>query len=1063
MDISAARSGRRPTKLIALLGLVVVAIGCGGGGSDSKGPKVDASQVDCDGGTCAEIAFTSDDGFGFANWGGEKYPDDSFGVNEMVALYGPEQVCEEYKDDYCVMNPGATQRMTELNTMLQSGRCEGMVVLAGRLKLGLNSIADIRPDAPVVADLEPEDPYLLDLISYWWGTQFGENVMKSAATFRKLPPSELALEMAAGIQAKAGYSLGLYSNGRGHAVLPVAVRKEESGLYSVDVYDGNAIGEVRTLTIDPSTETWTYKFGATNADVETSTWTGTTGSLDLTPMSSREDQALCETCSDANGAQRGSAPVRVSAIPKGSSTLSLTLETDGGGEVEIGANGATTDIEGAIVQESRDGDALGTTVLLPAGTDGIRLSAATEGDAANGALITLVRPGNSPIQVDLQPGGSEARTGDTVITVDAATDGASIAAGSGTTVNTSIATDSQAINVSVAENQQLEMVRTAGADAASQGVRVVVKEGDEVVVARTIEATTVASSTSISTVGGATDIRTVVIERTAVSNATALTDIATKNAATRVDAPISRGATTTTTSTTTIVDQVKGGVDVTSGLETFGATVEGDIISLAWDPLPLNYVSGIIIEVADSKGTYREVARRSPDKTSYKIAGLEQGEYRVRLRVETVGADVYSKVATVTVEKTVETVVVPGVVVAEAKMADTLKVSWTTTSTKGLVGFTVWGESVQGKFELYRAPIDERDYTRAAIPGLENVWVVARYSSGETSKSAVIKVGDPLPKADTIEVTASATLEDSQVTVRWTTSSTASLSKWVVWVRDVDADKATAIATRPAADRSFEFPRPAGNLEVYVVGDFASIGNVKSSIAKVPAGAAAPTTSSTSTVPKSTTTVAPDPVFTLRATVGVDQRVNLEWDDPTKSVTKWEVLIDGRTVATVGGNSTAYVLAVDPGSRKVAVRADIGGRFIASNVVTVDVGGAPPGTTTTSTASSSTTSPAPKKDDGTTSSSSTPLTTTTPTTAPGAITVNASATNEGGGSIKIAWTTTGGDPSKWLVEVDGVETVVAGSSRFTTRTAASGLRTIKVTGDYGTTPAPGKTFTFTVS
>lgn len=1047
--------------LVVILGLLVA--GCGGGGPDAEGPKVDASQIDCAGGTCAEIAFTADDGFGFANWGGAKYPEDSFGVNEMVALYGPEQVCEEFADDYCVMNPGATQRMVELDTMLQSGRCEGMVVLAGRLKIGLNSIADIRPDAPAVADLKPKDPYLLDLISYWWGTQFGEDVIKSAATFRKLPPSELALEMAAGIKANAGYSLGLYSNGRGHAVLPVAVRKEETGTYSVDVYDGNAIGEIRTLTIDPATETWTYKFGAANADVDASTWTGTTGSLDLTPMSSREDQALCETCSDANGAQRGSAPVRVSAIPKGSSTLSLTLETDGGGKVEIGANGATTDIDGAIVQESRDGDALGTTILLPADTDGIRLSAATEGDATNGALITLARPGNSPIQVDLQPSGSEARTGDTVITVDAATDGASISAGSGTTVNTSIATDSQAVNVSVAENQQLDVVRTAGADADSQGVRVVVKEGEQVVVARTIESTSVTSSTSISTVGGSAEIRTGVIDRTAVSSAVALTDIATKNAAPRVDAPISRGTTTTTTSTTTTVDQAKGGIDVGTALATFNATADGDIVSLTWDALPQNYVSGIIVEVADAKGAYREVARRSPDKTSYKIAGLEQGEYRIRLRVETVGADVFSKAVTVTIEKSVETVVVPGVVAAEATMTDTLKVSWSTTSTKGLVGFTVWGESVQGKFELYRAPIDERDYSRAAIPGLENVWVVARYSSGETSKSSVIKVGDPLPKADTIEVTASATLEDGQVTVKWTTSSTASLTKWVVWVRDVDADKATAIATRPAADRSFEFPRPAGNLEVYVVGDFASIGNVKSSVAKVPAGAAAPTTSTSSTLPRTTTTAAPDPVFTLRAAVGENQRITLEWDDPTKSVTKWEVLLDGRTVATVGGNSTNYTLAADPGSRKVAVRADIGGRFITSNVVTVEVGGTPSGATTTTTGSTSTTSPMPKKDDGTTSSSSTPLTSATSTTAPGAITVSASATNEGGGNIKIAWTTTGGDPSKWLVEVDGVETVVAGSSRFTIRGAASGLRTIKVTGDYGVTPAPGKTFTFTVS
>lgn len=1044
---------------------LVTTIGaCGGGGPGSKGPVVDASRVDCTNGTCAEIQFAADDGFGFANWGGEKYPNDSFGVNEMVALYGPEQVCEEFKDDYCVMNPGATQRMTELNAMLQSGRCEGMVVLAGRLKLGLNSIGDIRSNAPSVAELEPEDPYLLDLITYWWGTQFGENVIKQAASFRKLRPSELALELAAGIRAKAGYSLGLYSDGRGHAVLPVAVRKDAAGVYSIDVYDGNAVGEIRTLTIDSATETWKYKFAASNADVASSTWTGTTGTLDLTPMSSREDQALCETCSDATGAQRGAAPVRVSAIPKGSSTLSLRIQTDDGGKLEIGPNGTSTDIKGAIVQESRDGDSLGSTILLPAGTDGIRLSAATEGDATNGALITLARPGNSPIQVDLQPGGSAERTGDTVIEVDAATDGASISAGSGTTVNTSIATESQAVEVSVTENQQLEVVRTAGADATTQGLRVVVREGDQTVVARTIDATAIASSTSISTVGGTTEIRTGVIERAALSNASVLADIATKNASTRVDAPISRGASSTTTSTTTLVDQVKGGIDVATGLATFDAAVDSDVISLTWDALPQNYVSGIIIEVADAKGTYREVARRSSDKTSYKIAGLDQGEYRVRLRVETVGADVYSKAVTVTVAKTVDAVAVPGVVTADAKMTDTLKVSWSTTSTKGLVGFTVWGESAHGKVELYRAAIDERDYSRAAIPGLENVWVVARYSNGETSKSATIKVGDPLPKADTIDVVAGATLENGQVTVTWTTTSTISLTKWVVWVRDVDAAKATVVSTRPAADRSFEFPRPAGNLEVYVVGDFGSIGNIKSSIAKVPAGAAAPaaSTSSTSTIPKTTTTAVPDPVLNLRASVDVDQSIALTWDDPGVAVTKWEILVDGKLIATVGGNVHSYTARTETGSRKIAVRGDIGGRFVTSNVVTVEVGNASSSTTTTTATSttfpSTTSSTSPKPPD----TSSPTTSTSTTTTVPSVITVNANATNEGGGKIKIAWTTTGGDPAKWLVEVDGIETVVSGSSRFTIRSTSSGSRVVKVTGDYGTSPAPSKTFTIVV-
>ena len=1032
------RRGRDATIRCVLVASLMGVVSCSsGGGEGQSAPTPTLAEVDCEGGECADLGFVATDTFGFENWGGNKYDNDEFGVGEMVALYGVEQVCSEYTDDSCVMNPGATQRMTELDAMLRSGRCEGMAVMANRFKLGLNSTGDFRPEAEVAAALRPADPFLVDLISYWWATQFNEETLNTTAKFRALTPSQLAKEIAAGLEANAGYTMGIYFEGSGHALLPVAVRLVDEGTFEIDVYDSNTPATINKVLIDVDSETWSYEFGAVNGDQDAKVWSGTTGSMDITPMSAREGQSVCESCADASGTARSSAPIRVNALPKGASTMSLTIETESG-DVVVTPTDVTSTLEGAVVQQSRDGLNQGVTILLPPSTSGIRFTTSTSGGDGDdaGGLLSVTRPGSSPVQLELSPTTATGDAADTSMTLDDAGDGLSVVAGNGVDVETTLATGNQSIVVSVTDNQELEMLRTAGGTASNEGIRVVVSDEGRTVLATDVEVNDSASTTTISTVTGVPEVSTTPIEATAILDASGISGLATKGEATQVDSPLTTAGSSPTTTTR---PPSAGAADVATAVSAFDATIDGDILALSWGPLPSDYTSGIIIEVASGSGPFREVGRRARERTSYRIAGLPLGDLRVRLRILTSGADVYSSVKSLTVTNVPTLTVVPGPVSLRASMSDQLSLAWTASSPAGLIEFGVFVESENGTFELYRGGFDEREYSRPAIPGVERVYVEARYSTGAVSRSNTVTVGAPLPKASTISVSTSVTLVDSQVTVTWSTSSTVALQKWVVWVRDTDTGVATPISTRGGNDRSYSFPRPAGKLVVFVVGDFGTIGSVTSATSRVPDGPAGvvPSTSTTTSSSTTTTTVVPVSI-TLSAVVLGDGTVRLNWSTPPVPAVKWEVRVDGATVATIDGSLSTHDVNPAAGTRSILVRGDFTSRSVDSNAVSVNV----PVSSTTSTSS-----------------------TTTTTTLPAGPTISASGVDFGSGSVKIEWTTSGSDPGKWEIIVDGVlvDTIVNGALRSTLRNVGKGSRQITVRADYGTNPNPSASFTIVLN
>ena len=234
---------------------------------------------------CAQDGFDPGvDGFSFENWGavGE------LGATEMVALFGRSTVCTPSSPaGSCTLYPAAREWMKQANEGMAGGHCEGMAVMSERLFLGAAKLGDFDPAAAATYDLAFENPVLQKAIDLWFITQALPDPANAAGDFRSMTPSQIAAEIASGFQTQQGYTIGIYTDEGGHAVTPLAVTRE-GDLIAISIYDNNYPGTVQRIMVDPAKETWNYAMGSTNPQNAAAVWSGTTGSIDLTPMASRD-------------------------------------------------------------------------------------------------------------------------------------------------------------------------------------------------------------------------------------------------------------------------------------------------------------------------------------------------------------------------------------------------------------------------------------------------------------------------------------------------------------------------------------------------------------------------------------------------------------------------------------------------------------------------------------------------------------------------------------------------------------------------------------------------------
>ncbi len=241
------------------------------------------------------------DDFSFSNWGRSTEADANVTIQTLIDLFGHSAVCVDGPSTECMMRPTTVQKLVEWNNALSGGRCEGLATLSTRFLLKLDNPTTFNSDATQVADLQRGNQILESAIVYWWATQFLSEVSDRATTSRTKSPLQLVDDLIQGLANGVGYTVGLYFGSSGHAVTPFAVTRRGKD-FIIHVYDNNFPGVRKEIVVNGTTNSWTYSAARAQPDGSNIDWTGATGKLELTPMSSRKGPFKCSFCSTSTTA-----------------------------------------------------------------------------------------------------------------------------------------------------------------------------------------------------------------------------------------------------------------------------------------------------------------------------------------------------------------------------------------------------------------------------------------------------------------------------------------------------------------------------------------------------------------------------------------------------------------------------------------------------------------------------------------------------------------------------------------------------------------------------------------
>lgn len=347
---------------------------------------------------CIDNGFrVSADDFSFANWGRSQQADANVTVQTLIDLFGHSAVCISGPESECVLRPSTTQKLEEWNNALAGGRCEGLSTLSTRFFLKLDSPTSFRTSASQVADLKRDDKDLSSSIVYWWATQFLTEVADRAATSRTQSPLQLVDNLIQGLANGIGYTAGLYFGSSGHSVTPFAVTQRENN-FVIHVYDNNSPGKRRELLVNGADNTWTYESASTNPSGNTATWSGGTGTLELTPMSSRQGPFECTFCS----AVRESSPTVITLASRDPQAAGyILLTTRDGRRIEASATSVVNEIDGAEYSVSKGATGGLASVTVPSSISefDVEIRRGSSVVPAGDVVVNIRRPSMPSIQV----------------------------------------------------------------------------------------------------------------------------------------------------------------------------------------------------------------------------------------------------------------------------------------------------------------------------------------------------------------------------------------------------------------------------------------------------------------------------------------------------------------------------------------------------------------------------------------------------------------------------------------------------------------------------------------
>jgi hypothetical protein len=229
------------------------------------------------------------DGFAFPNFP-SSVSVETFDVNDLVTMFGGG-VCVDGKEDPCIPTAEAAAWARMVNQARASGHCEGLVVQSAvRFASAVN---------PKTVDL-PNEGEVTHGIYRAFATQFLPEAQNETDEWAKKSLREIANALVESFKTgSAQYTMGVYTEKGGHAVLPYAIEFIDKDHALVQVYDSNWPGKNRYVELDLAKKQWQFSFAGKDPANDPKAWTGGEGWIDLTSLESRAS-ATCPFCGSDN-------------------------------------------------------------------------------------------------------------------------------------------------------------------------------------------------------------------------------------------------------------------------------------------------------------------------------------------------------------------------------------------------------------------------------------------------------------------------------------------------------------------------------------------------------------------------------------------------------------------------------------------------------------------------------------------------------------------------------------------------------------------------------------------
>jgi hypothetical protein len=346
---------------------------------------------------CIDNGFRmKSDDFSFKNWGRSLSAEGNVTAQTLIDLFGHDSVCVAGPQDTCVLRPTAIQKLEEWNTALNGGRCEGLAALSTRFLLRMDSPSTFQSNASSVSALSQDNKKLNSSVVYWWATQFLNEVTDHAATSRGLSPLRLVDDLIQGIAHSVGYTVGIYNGPTGHSLTPFAVTQRGED-FVIHVYDNNHPGERFELLVNSRTNKWRYPNAFRDVDGSFITWSGGTGSLELTAMSTRKGPFQCSFCNTS----LANSPHVITLASRDNRAAGFIEITTDEGVLRTSPTAVENSIPGANVSIGKGSGGGLVTISLPSSLKNfdVRLVRVSQDVPAADVVLGLRRSDGASIQV----------------------------------------------------------------------------------------------------------------------------------------------------------------------------------------------------------------------------------------------------------------------------------------------------------------------------------------------------------------------------------------------------------------------------------------------------------------------------------------------------------------------------------------------------------------------------------------------------------------------------------------------------------------------------------------